>query len=525
MRVRSLHARLAAALLVLLLIVGTAMLLSSLVATRLYMNEVIQTLNLGLAYNIAKLKSDALLGENGELREEGVEQLLHWMMVVNPGPNFYVLNLRGDVIAYDPGAGDPADTQVSLAPIREFLDVGLHRSGPERPAARRAILGSDPRDPSAPKIFSVSPLPIEGPPRGYLYVVLDSQPFGSVAEDLRHSYVLRLSVGHGLAYLAVVLAVGWVAFRWLTRPLGRLVRRMEALGLDGEGSGQWDAPDSGDEVDRLERTFDAMAQRIRGQMEEIERTAELRRELIANVSHDLRTPIATLRGYLETLSLKEGVLTGEQRDEYLAIALRQSERLGRLVTELFELTKLDRQEVEPQLERFRVGELVQDNVQRFRLHAQAGDIHLEADFARDLPPVYADIPLIERALENLIENALRHTEKGGSVTVALREVGARLEVSVIDTGHGISEDDLPHIFDRYYQASRSGKGSKDGAGLGLAITRRIVELHGSELVARSELGEGTTFSFSLPVAPRTQLSGLANLTGPGDLRDGIVMPP
>ena len=274
-----------------------------------------------------------------------------------------------------------------------------------------------------------------------------------------------------------------------------------------------------------------MATRIQEQMAEIERTAELRRELIANVSHDLRTPIATLRGYLETLGLKEGALTPEQRDEYLTIAVRQSERLGSLGTELFELTKLDRHEVEPSLERFRVAELVQDNVQRFRLRAEAGGIDLHSRFDRDLPPVYADISLMERALENLIENALRHTDTGGTVTVGLRELEERLEVTVADTGHGISEEDLPHIFDRYYRSSRSPEphltGSRHtGAGLGLAITRRIVELHGGELTVASQLGKGTTFAFTLPVAPRTrQLASVTNLTATGDLRDEIVMTP
>jgi signal transduction histidine kinase len=243
-----------------------------------------------------------------------------------------------------------------------------------------------------------------------------------------------------------------------------------------------------------------MSRRIEHQMAEIERMARTRRELVANVSHDLRTPIASLRGYLETLALKRETLSGEEREEYLQIALRQSERLGELVDELFELTKLDAREIEPRPETLQFAELVQDNVQRFQLRAEEQGVRLGADFDPDLPAVLVDVALMERALENLIENAIRFTPSGGTVTVELEERSDRLRVRVVDTGSGIDEEDLPRILDRSYR-SRSVASSK-GAGLGLAITRRILELHGSELEIRSAPGRGTTVSFLLETVPR-----------------------
>ena len=200
-------------------------------------------------------------------------------------------------------------------------------------------------------------------------------------------------------------------------------------------------------------------------------------------------------------SLKADTVSPVEREEYLEIALRQSERLGKLVDELFELTKLDAREVEPCMERFRIAELVQDNVQRFQLEAGRKGVLLSADFDPDLPPVVADVGLMERALENLIENALRFTAEGGSVTVELRQAPGRLVVRVIDPGCGIPEEDLPQIFDRYYRSRFNAASSSGGAGLGLAITRRILELHDSEIEVERRPGEGTVFSFSLALAP------------------------
>lgn len=209
--------------------------------------------------------------------------------------------------------------------------------------------------------------------------------------------------------------------------------------------------------------------------------------------------------------LKNGALSKKERDEYLRIALRQSERLGKLVQELFELTKLDAHEVVPNMERFKLAELVQDNVQRFQLRATEKGIRLRAEFDPDLPPVLADVGLMERALENLIDNALRFTPPGGSVSLELREDPHYLEVRVIDTGCGIDAEDLPNIFDRYYR-SRSGSSTvSEGAGLGLAITRRILELHDSVLEISSAPGVGTTVSFFLACQPRTHQVMLADV--------------
>lgn len=256
---------------------------------------------------------------------------------------------------------------------------------------------------------------------------------------------------------------------------------------------------SRDEIDRLGVTFSQMADRILQQLTKLKQTDRLRRELVANVSHDLRTPLASLQGYLETLLLKEGKLTPQEQRNYLEIATKHSERLGKLVYELFELAKLDSHETQLHLEAFSLGELVQDVTQKFQLAAEKRRILLQTDFSADLPFAWADIGLIERVLENLIENALRYTPEGGTVTVALIRGDEKITVQVSDTGCGIPQGDIPYIFDRFYRAEKNQPERLSGAGLGLAIAKRILELHGSPIEVNSTLNVGTTFTFPLSV--------------------------
>ena len=223
----------------------------------------------------------------------------------------------------------------------------------------------------------------------------------------------------------------------------------------------------------------------------------LRHDLIANVSHDLRTPLVSIRGYLEVLAAKGDALDPSKRQSYLDTAVRQTEHLGTLIDELFELAKLDFKGISLQREPFQLAELASDVLQKFQLMADSKRValHLEAD-AR-LPLVHADLSLIERVLDNLIGNALKHTPSGGRVAVALSAADGGVQARVSDNGVGIPPAELPFIFDRFYRAAGERHSNAPGAGLGLAITKRILELHGSGIEAES-CRVGACFSFSLP---------------------------
>jgi signal transduction histidine kinase len=253
-----------------------------------------------------------------------------------------------------------------------------------------------------------------------------------------------------------------------------------------------------DEITRLHQTCAEMSAQLDAQMQSLKATDRMRRELVANVSHDLRTPLAAMRGYLETLQIKDADLSLAEKQRYLAIAVQHTDRLARLIAELFELARLDAGEVRLKPESFPPAELVQDVAQTFEIAARERAIRLQTDLGANTPPVRADIALIQRALANLLDNALRHTPAGGTVKVSLATTGNRVRVAVADSGPGIAHDDLPFIFDRFYRGRDDPRAQTDGAGLGLAIVRRILDLHQTTIDVESKPGTGARFAFDLP---------------------------
>lgn len=487
---RKLHTRLAAALLVLLLATGALSIGSTLVTTRLHRLEAEQRLNLDLAAHIVAMKHDQLVADDGTIDHEGLTELFNWLMAVNPRLECYLLDDVGRVTAHDPSLGELAAESVSLEPIGRLL------AGAER----LPLLGDDPRS-GGRKIFTAARLTSAGPNGGFLYVVLDSRESGSVVDRFRRSSILRLSIGSALVFFALAGVACILLFYRLTQPLRQLAERMRrSSGSDREPHESCRAAGI-DEVAVLESTFDDLTRRLHAQIAQIERIEAARRELVAAVSHDLRTPLTALRGYLDTLILKNGELSPERRSEYLAIALRHSERLSKLVGDLFELSKLESHEIELRREAFSITELVQDNVQRYQIQAASRGVRLEAELRPGQPRVVADLGLIERVLENLLENALRFTPEQGLVTVKLDPdtPNGRVVVRVADTGCGIPEAEQKHVFERYYKATTDSR-MEGGSGLGLAITKRILDLHDCEITLESAPGSGTAFSFALPMA-------------------------
>jgi signal transduction histidine kinase len=245
-----------------------------------------------------------------------------------------------------------------------------------------------------------------------------------------------------------------------------------------------------------------MADTIAANMEKLRQTDSLRRELIANVSHDLRSPLTSIQGYVETLLMKQDSLKVEQIREYLEVVLTEATRLNEMVHELFELSKYEARQIELKMERFSLTELVQDVAVKYRTRAEQRQVSLSAFLPEKLDFVQADINMIERVLSNLIENALAHTPPGGRVVLELRESEGRARVRVIDSGTGIDQRDIPFIFDRFFSGRREGGGSGRGSGLGLAIAQKIAELHGSRIQVESEPGRGSVFFFELPLEGR-----------------------
>jgi two-component system OmpR family sensor kinase len=327
---------------------------------------------------------------------------------------------------------------------------------------------------------------------------------------LQGSYILRLSMWAAAGGLVFAFLAALLLFSRMTRPLRQLTADMETF----RQSGFLKPPDflrrlkvnSRNEIDQLAVIFKQMADRIVLQIKDLKEADSHRREFLATITHDLRTPLTSLQGYLETLLMKEGALTPEEQRNYLTTAIKRSNQLGKLVSAIFELAKLDSPDVQVRSEPFSLAELVQDILQKFQLVAENRKIGLRMNVAEELPLVFADIGLTERVFENLIDNALRYTPEKGEIIVqarlisnsensAIRNPKSVIEIRVSDTGSGISAEDIPHLFERSYRR----KDNTAGSGLGLVITKRILELHGSNLEVSSTVNAGTTFTFILPV--------------------------
>lgn len=490
---RTLYSRIAAVLFTLVLLIGYVVYSMMLYSTEMYQQELTQKLNTALAKQIV---SEEPLFTEQHVNQKALQSLFHWLMVINPSIELYLLDAQGKILAFSAPEGHVKRQQVSLGPIKRFLSA----------QEKYPLTGDDPRtvdnQHSRQKVFSAAAIPGDtaGNPAGYLYVILESEAVDSITERIKGSYILRFTTTGLGASLLLALAAGLTAFALLTRRL-RLLSRI----MSGYGSKRQQSPTrypvaekSTDEIDQLGIHFNQMAERIDRQLDDLAQNDAKRREMVANVSHDLRTPLTSLHGYLETLLLKDETLSAEERRRYLEVAAAQSTRLKQLIEELFELAKLESSETLLNIEPFSLTELAHDILHKFKLEADKRNITIQAHFVNDLPFAYGDIGLIQRVLDNLVENALRYTPAGGRITLSLADASDNIVVKVADTGQGIPDDELAHIFDRFYRLEKNRTASDTNAGLGLSIAKRIIDLHGSTIEAASKLNQGTTFSFALP---------------------------
>jgi signal transduction histidine kinase len=350
--------------------------------------------------------------------------------------------------------------------------------------------------PGRSNVFSVARVTETGSAGAYLYVVLRGQAAQTLAEELSNSDALReIAVGLLLATLiaGVVLVL---ALSRLTRPLRELASSLRTFRT---GASTRDTGADGDEISVLRAATQHMRRRIEEQFAGLEEADQVRRELVSNISHDLRTPLSSVQGYVEAVLLRGDQFDAETRAQHLRTALRHAAQLGKRIGDLFELSKLDAGRVEANREVFCLAELLQDVIQSYQLGAQQRDVRLHLAAGSHMQArVLADIALIERALQNLIDNALRFTAAGGEIVVAIAAEAGQLKVSVTDTGTGIAREHLPHIFERYWRAADAVDAEPgSSAGLGLAIVKRILDLHGSVVRVQSELRRGTRIEFML----------------------------
>ncbi|MBL4707020.1 MAG: HAMP domain-containing histidine kinase [Flavobacteriales bacterium] len=473
---------------ILVILMGASYVATTVFFTERHYKETSQKLNASLAQDLIneKFQNSSPFLEDGSINKPLFGDLMHDMMAVNRSIEVYLLSDLGEVlysVVLDHSNPNEPTKKVDLAPINEFLEA----------KGNKFVCGDDPRNPDAPNIFSVAPFEIDGK-SGYVYIILAGEELAAVTDALFSSYFMQLGLGAATLTTIFALLIGLLSIWFLTKNLRNIIQTVKRF-EEGDLSIRIKNPEESD-LSILATNFNTMADTIVANMDEIKSVDSLRRELIANVSHDLRTPLAVLKGYAETLQMKEGSLSDEERKKYLEIIHSNSDKLSNLVAQLFEYSKLEAEQVKPNKEPFSLTDLAQDLVANYQVLGEKKGVNLSLKVTNDVPLVFADISLVERALQNLMDNALKFTPKGGMVTLNLESSNNDVKITVSDTGPGIKESEQVQLFERYRQSKRTN--NKEGVGLGLAIVKKIMELHNTTIQIVSKPNEGSSFQFWLP---------------------------
>lgn len=475
--------RISAAFMVLLAMVGIAYIYITARSSAAYFEQVNQTLNRNTATDISAHSSPLV---NGKVNEAAIADMFHNIMMINPSLEVYLLDKGGRILTYYAPEKKIVLQKINMAPVIEFV----------KSHGRQLIKGEDPRHMGIKKVFSAAPVISGGVLNGYIYVVLSGEQYESVISYLRSNYMFQVGSTAMAATLVFALIIGLVVIRIITGNLRKIIDVMNKF-RQGNLKARIEVQSSGD-IKELSAIFNEMADILTQNIEKLKEVEVLRRELIANISHDLRTPISIIHGYVETLQMKNGSLPDEDRKRYLDTIHSSTQKLEKLVNELFELSKLEANQVKPVKEPFFVSELVNDISSKYYLPAKAKGITLHTELFKEVQPVFADISLIERVVQNLIDNALKFTPEGGEISIETSKGRKGIQVSVRDTGIGIASTEQEFVFERYYKGHHTNK-YQNNTGLGLAIAKKILDLHDASLVLQSQLNKGSVFAFELPL--------------------------
>lgn len=311
--------------------------------------------------------------------------------------------------------------------------------------------------------------------------------------------------GHDLSLLLTMLvfaAILSVGFGLLcARMLADRIERVRAgTARIATGDLESEVPVEGhDEIAALAEDFNRMARSLEAAAEREREMEKMRRDLIASVSHDLRTPLASTRALIEAVA--DGVAEDPATEErYLSSARRELAHLSRLVDDLFELARIDAGVLHLTLEEASLHDMISDTISSFQPQAESRGISLVGEVSGGVDPVLINPPRLQRVLHNLLSNALRHTPVDGTIALRAAPQGDEVRVEVSDTGEGIAPEDLSRVFERSFRAERSRTRRADddpGAGLGLAIAKGLIEAHGGKMDVESDPGRGSRFCFTL----------------------------
>lgn len=331
---------------------------------------------------------------------------------------------------------------------------------------------------------------IEKLPDGTFLMVATPRPRNSVLNIFGDEFMPVIVVSGTLALL-LSLVIAFLISSWIATPLQKVVNAARGM---PSAEIKPVAPAGPHEVQELTRAFNSMAARVQA-------SQRSQREFVANVSHEMKTPLTSIQGFAQAL-LDGTAETQETQRKAAQVIYNESERMHRMVLDLLDLAKLDAGTADMKMSPVNMRVLLNAIAEKFAPQSQRAGVKIEMDIPADLPPLIADGDRMAQVFTNLTDNALKFTPQGGVITLRAFSDTDKMTVSVTDTGAGIQEEDLPHIFQRFYQADPARKGGEaHSAGLGLAIVHEIVAAHGGRISVQSRKGAGTTMEVILPLAP------------------------
>jgi signal transduction histidine kinase len=325
---------------------------------------------------------------------------------------------------------------------------------------------------------------------GRFLMVASPRPRLSVLNLFGDDFLPVILLG-GVIALLLSLLVAYLISGWIANPLQTVVNAARGMPSAEVKPVEVAGPQ---EVQELMRAFNSMVVRVQA-------SQKSQREFVANVSHEMKTPLTSIQGFAQAL-IDGTADTEAARQKSAQIIYSESERMHRMVLDLLDLAKLDAGTADLNMSPVNVRMLLSSIAEKFSPQSQRADVKIEMDVPENLPPLIADGDRMAQVFTNLTDNALKFTPSGGTISIRAFIEMDRMCISVSDTGAGIPAEDLPHIFQRFYQADPARKGGEaHGAGLGLAIAHEIVAAHGGRISVQSHAGAGTTMEVNLPLAP------------------------
>ncbi|USD29441.1 HAMP domain-containing histidine kinase [Pseudoalteromonas sp. SCSIO 43201] len=445
-----------------------------------------QQLHLSLAQHLV---ADNPLIREGVYDYEGLSNLFHTLMILGPAFELYFVSPEGNLLTYSAEPGEIKREKIDITPLQQLLNTNN----------TLPILGDDPRSTHGSKIFSVAPVTNKDILQGYLYIIIGSSKYNNIIEQLKSSEKVMLGTLWLLGTLLLLLAIALFLLNKITNPIARLTRYIDRVSqnqFDISPDAQINWPAKNDEIHRLGRSVNAMLDKIQYQLTTLNDKNEQRKKFLSQLSHDLRTPLASLKGYIE---LTEKQTTDKTIMENLKVASKNINQLNHLIDQIFELAHLEAGHAKMNIETFNLLEVIYDVAAKFKLKAEANQLQIVISPIQSTMAITSDIGKLDRVLSNLIDNAIRHTKAGGKISLILEEHEGYAHVKVNDTGIGISEMDLQHIFDASFQGKNSNSNRKHNAGLGLAITSELIRILKGRISVASMINEGTQFKIILPL--------------------------